>query len=185
MVYLAAAVAVVGLLCLVDLVLTFGVIRRLREHTKQLSNLPQGMVSPLGVAVGEAPGDFTASSTTGETLSRAQLTGPTLVGFFSPGCEPCAAELPRFVERARTMPGGAQQVLAVVDGGAGDVSEYREHLDQVARVVVEPHGGPLQTAFRLAAYPTIYLLGDDGTVVASGTMTSDLGNAPATDVAAV
>ena len=38
MVALTAAVIAVGLLCLVDLLLTFGVIRRLRQHTELLSN---------------------------------------------------------------------------------------------------------------------------------------------------
>jgi len=37
MAILSAAVVVVGLLCLTDLLLTFGVIRRLREHTEQLA----------------------------------------------------------------------------------------------------------------------------------------------------
>ncbi|HSK95084.1 MAG TPA: TlpA disulfide reductase family protein [Euzebyales bacterium] len=185
MVYLAAAVAVVGALCLLDLVLTFGVIRRLREHTRMLATVPQGMTNPLGIAVGEAPGEFSATTTSGETVSRAQLSGPTLVGFFAPGCEPCATELPRFVERAGDMPGGQQQALAIVIDGADDESGYRERLEPVARVVVERHDGPLQAAFRVAAYPTIYLLGHDGVVLANGTMMSDVGNAPASDVAAV
>ena len=34
---LIAAVVVVGCLCLLDLLLTFGVIRRLREHTSMLT----------------------------------------------------------------------------------------------------------------------------------------------------
>jgi len=37
MAILSAAIVVVGLLCLADLLLTFGVIRRLREHTEQLT----------------------------------------------------------------------------------------------------------------------------------------------------
>ena len=37
MAILGAAIVVMGLLCLIDLLLTFGVIRRLREHTEQLA----------------------------------------------------------------------------------------------------------------------------------------------------
>jgi thiol-disulfide isomerase/thioredoxin len=182
--YLAAAVVVVGLLCLVNLVLTFGVIRRLREHTNALGNLPQQMGSPLGIAIGGTPGDFTATTTTGETVSRAGLAGPVLVGFFSPGCEPCATELPHFVEYAKAMPGGAERVLAVIDGGPAEASEYVERLEPVAQVVPEGHEGPVKSAFKLAAYPTIYLLGADGTVVGSGTMVSDIGPVPELDIAA-
>src|SRR6266540_695110 len=65
--YLAAAVVLVGLLCSIDLILTLGVIKRLREHGEVLSRrgpwmsaiLPAGsMVSLLSQAahvVVEAP----------------------------------------------------------------------------------------------------------------------------------
>ena len=40
---LIAAVVVVGGLCLLDLLLTFGVIRRLREHTSMLTGAGGGL----------------------------------------------------------------------------------------------------------------------------------------------
>ncbi|WP_213455180.1 TlpA family protein disulfide reductase [Rhizomonospora bruguierae] len=181
MVYLAAAVVVVGLLCLLNLLLAFGIIRRLREHTKLLGNLPQ-QASPVNVAVGEAPKDFTATTTTGQTVSPSGFTGPVLIGFFSPGCEPCAIELPRFVEYAQALPG--VDVLAVIDGSAGEATEYVERLTPVAQVVLEGPDGAMKSAFKLAAYPTIYLLGADGTVAAGGTTMSAIGPVPTVDAAA-
>ena len=46
MAILVAAIGLVGLLCLADLLLTFGVIRRLREHTEQLAGL-RGQDAPV------------------------------------------------------------------------------------------------------------------------------------------
>ena len=69
MAILSAAIVVVGLLCLADLLLTFGVIRRLREHTEQLAGL-RGQDAPVtGLADGEIPEPFTALSISGERLS--------------------------------------------------------------------------------------------------------------------
>lgn len=184
MAYLAAAVIVVGLLCLLDLVLTYGVIRRLREHTERLNELHAGTAPTGGVPVGEVVGEFAATTTEGEPVSRELLTGPTLVGFFSPGCEPCAAELPRFVEHAESMPDGARQVLAMVDGDADVATEYTGRLSPVARVVLEGHGGALGTAFAVTGYPALYVVGGDGTVLATGYAMSDLEGALAADTTA-
>ena len=63
MTVLVAAVALVGVLCLLDLLLTFGVIRRLREHAEliTLGGVPD--IPVLGVAVGEQPAPFSATTT--------------------------------------------------------------------------------------------------------------------------
>lgn len=174
MVYLTAAVVVVGLLCLLDLVLTFGVIRRLREHTSLLSQVQLGGPAGIGAPVGSRVTDFTATTADREVVSRQSLAARTLVGFFSPGCQPCAEELPGFIERARSMPGGPEHVLSVVSGDAAEASEYVSSLSPVAQVVVEEPGGPVQTAFRVAGFPALFLVDHGGVVAAAGTSVATL-----------
>lgn len=180
MTYLEAIVLTVGLLCLLNLLLTFGVIRRLRQHTEHLNRLAPAD-SPPGIGVGDAVGDFETTTTTGEPLSRAALTGQTLVGFFSPGCQPCATQLPHFIDRARELPGGRAQALAVVVAGTEGGQDYVERLAPVARVVTEGVDGALQAAFQVTGFPMLYLV-DDGTVRAAGVTVADLATAgtPAT-----
>lgn len=115
---------------------------------------------------GDSVGDFTATTIAGETVSREMLAEPTLVGFFPPGCQPCAAELPNFVEHAAVLQDGAGAVLAVVDADTAQATEYVEQLSPVARVVVERHGGPVQTAFAVSGYPTLCVIDGDGIVLA-------------------
>ncbi|TDE51522.1 hypothetical protein E1295_18125 [Nonomuraea mesophila] len=157
--YVVAAVGLVGLLCMVNLLLTVGVIRRLRKQGESAPEMSAGL-SP-----GESVPRFATMTTSGEPISDELLGAPALIGFFSPGCGPCAELLPLFVERAR---GTSDAVLAVVadtgEDGAGDI----ERLAEVARVVTESPQGPVQTAFKVNAYPTVIAIGSGGTVVSAG-----------------
>ncbi|GIH16606.1 TlpA family protein disulfide reductase [Rugosimonospora africana] len=157
--FLIAAVVVVGLLCTLDLLLTVGVIKRLREHTELLTRMGGG---PASIAVGEEVGAFDTSTVDGESLSREVMTAETLVGFFSPTCQPCKEKLPKFVEFARSMPGGRGQVLATVIGAPEEATALTDMLRPVARVVVEGPTGPLSNAFKTKAYPTVLMVSSTG-----------------------
>ncbi|MGW6501124.1 TlpA family protein disulfide reductase [Nonomuraea angiospora] len=162
--YLVAAVVVVGLLCLVDLVLTLAVIRRLRVHTLRLAELaPAGapMVQP-GTTIGE----FSATALGGETVSRAFFSGPSVVAVFSTECASCHERLPEFASYlADTRP---ERVLAVVAGDPDAARLFTGELTS-ATVVVEPMGGPVSRALRVSRFPSFYLVDGDAVVVAADT----------------
>lgn len=166
--FLVAAVVIVGLLCLLDLVLTFGVIRRLREHTALLAAQPS-QPPDLIRGAGETVGSFTATTVTGAALSHTDLADGTLVGFFSPGCSACEADLPRFVEVAGAHPGGPGRVLVAVIG-TGDGGKYVDALQPVATVVTVPHGHDLETAFRVRGYPSFARIGELQVIEAGGSL---------------
>jgi len=169
MAYLAFAVALVGALCVLDLLLTVGVIRRLREVTEQLA--VAGRTPGAGLpraAPGHAVSDFTTATEDGEPLTRADLAPQTLVGFFSPTCAPCKELLPDFLDHAAQAPGGRELVLAVVIGTPAEAAPLVRQLAPLARVVVERSDGALSTALRTTAYPTLLLLDAQHTVTASG-----------------
>ncbi|SEG59398.1 Thiol-disulfide isomerase or thioredoxin [Thermomonospora echinospora] len=163
-----AAATIVGALCLINIVLTLGVIRRLNE----LGRLPARSAGsaappPLEVPPGDRVGDFTVTAVDGELVSRADLKGSTLVAFMAPGCPSCEHSLPEFLSRAEAAPGGRDQVLAVVLGDMPDSGQMREQLAPVARVLVEQEEqGPLVRAFGVGALPAYALLSGD-TMVAS------------------
>ncbi|GAA4624119.1 TlpA family protein [Actinoallomurus vinaceus] len=165
MAYLAAAVVLLGILCLLNLLLTIGILRRLRADAAGTGHHP-GPLFELGP--GSAPGEFDAVTTAGEPVSHDTLTG--VVGFFSAGCEACHTLLPRFVEQAREL--GRDNVLAVV---GGDDQETVDALTPVARVVTaELDGGPVARAFQNTWTPALYLIGDDHRVVAAGSRMEEL-----------
>lgn len=172
-----AAVAVLALaVCLLDLVLTLGVIRRLRQHTELISTM-SGQVAYLSsgrrphaiLAEGETAGPFEAVATTGEPVSRDGLPDWTLVGAFTPHCSACEEKLPAFVDHAKTYPGGRDQVIAVVVGSESEAETYRKQLEPVARVIIEPPmTGAVGMALALTSFPAFGVLDQSATVVSSG-----------------
>ncbi len=168
--YLTAGVVIVGVLCALDLVLTLGVIRRLRDHAERLSTMDGGPAEhpDLMLPRGSTVGGFSALTTDGEAVALELIDGPTLVGFFSPGCEPCQEQAPLFVEFAAAMPGGRSRVLAVVVGQGEAADELAAALSGAARVVIEPSRGPVSGAFQVAGFPAIGLVDEHGVVVDSG-----------------
>jgi hypothetical protein len=165
MAILGAAIVVVGLLCLTDLLLTFGVIRRLREHTEQLTGF-SGQDAPVtDLADGEIPAPFTALSTGGE-----QLSGPAglrLVAFFSAGCSACPERVPAFLDYLRANQIARDEVFVVITSAQPDPVSYAEQLAEVAPVGVEPLDGELAAAFKVRGFPSFFLLDGAGSVSAA------------------
>jgi peroxiredoxin len=178
--FLTAIVALVGAVCLLDLVLTLGVMRRLREHADLLarSSAADGPARDPMLAAGEVAAPFHAVDTTGEPVTRDALTGRTLVGFFTPDCDACTERMPGFLAEAAAFPGGRAQVLAVVAAGAEDASAYRDRLAGVARVVVEPHRTGVAKALGVRGFPTFCVLDGTGRVIETG-LPSDRSPVPA------
>lgn len=171
--FLTVAVVFVGVLCLGVLLLTVGVIRRLRQHSEWFANMAN-LSTLAGVApqprAGAVIGEFEAVDTGGRRLTRDLLETGTLAGFFTLGCAPCKALLPSFVDYAKSLAGESGSVVAVVAAPAesAERDEMVALLSTVARVVVEPPRGPASTAFGISGFPTLVLVGGDATVRAAG-----------------
>ncbi|KXK58312.1 hypothetical protein AWW66_30475 [Micromonospora rosaria] len=155
---LVAALVLVGLIATVNLVLTLGVVKRLREHGELLTTLGGG---PASLLAGEEVGEFATVTVDDRPLDRTSLNGETIVGFFSPTCQPCQEKLPKFIDYARTRAGGARQALAVVVGDAEQGADFVSRLSPVARVVLETSDGPMSSAFRTRAFPTVLMVAPD------------------------
>jgi hypothetical protein len=168
--YLMATVAFVGVLCLLDLVLTLGVLRRLRDHSEALDLLRSQPVADSRLGVGERAGSFSAVSTTGVTVTG-EVPASRLVGFFAPGCQPCEEQLPTFMAYAVGFPG---EVLAVVASDGRKSYPIGAELAEVGAVVHEPGNGPVHQAYRVSGYPSMYLVDGDGIVQATGSAVSAL-----------
>ncbi|GAA2707935.1 hypothetical protein ACFY2R_20445 [Micromonospora olivasterospora] len=157
---LMSAVLIVGTLGVLNLLLTFGVIRRLREQSRAATGGASAMsaspvMSPPGTSVGH-PG--------------VDLSEETLVGFFAPGCDACDRQLPEFLADARSR----DRVVAVVSGGDDEGREVAGRLRAVAEVVVEDRvDGAMQRGFGVKGFPA-YCLVRDGVIVAVAPRAADL-----------
>jgi hypothetical protein len=88
--FLVAAVVLLAVLCLLNMMITFAVLRRLRSHEERLAARPAGRSSGVDALVGRELPEFDATSTAGAAVSRSDLLGQARVlGVFSATCEPC------------------------------------------------------------------------------------------------
>ncbi|GCD96040.1 TlpA family protein disulfide reductase [Embleya hyalina] len=166
--YVVTLLVLFGVLSVFNLVITAGLVRRLRENGSAGSARSQ-----TGPIVMRAPGErvapFRAVTLDGAAISEAVLNeGPTLVATFGQGCPECAERLPGFVAYAETFPGGRDRVLAVMVGNRDDVAEELARLEPVARVVLEGREGTVATALGVTGYPAFAILDEHATVRASG-----------------
>ncbi|GGS53342.1 TlpA family protein [Planobispora rosea] len=164
----AVAITFLGVLTVLNLILTLAVVRRLREHSDHLSRLlssPGGVPWASIIGSGERPRPFTATTVDGGELTESSLTDGTIVAFFSPTCSACHEWVPRFAEAAEAVPGRAIAVVVAdsPEDGAGHVTSLRA----VARVVVEEQDGAVAKAFGVTGYPAMCRMASDGTVATS------------------
>ncbi|MBY8872675.1 TlpA family protein disulfide reductase [Micromonospora sp. PLK6-60] len=167
MIYVVTGLVLVGATTLVNLLLTFAVIRRLRENAATATSQPGPDFTGAVPVAGDRPEPFVAYDLDGTVLDDA-ANPATLIGFFSTGCGACVEQLPTFVRQAADSPGGRARTVAVVQGDGGQADDFVRELAPVARVVVETGSGPVSTAFRIGAFPAWCLLDADGTVRDSG-----------------
>lgn len=165
--FLIAAVVLVGLLVILDLFLTFGVIRRLREHSELLAQRPSGMPEIIA-AEGTTIGSFAATTVEGDVIADDDLSAGTMVAFLTPTCRGCIEQLPAFLDAARAHPGGQRGVLAVVIGSEHESAELVATLTPLARVVTTEHGHEIEKAFQVQGYPGFALMGENRTIKVGG-----------------
>ena len=163
-----AALVPIGILTLVNLVLGIGIIRRLRAHENILRTGGTPPLQATTVPAGEAPSEFEATAVDGTPVTRDDLTGPALIGFFQPDCAPCAAQTEHFRQRAARMRGSDHHIWTVIAGpNEQKVRSYAEHFDGLGTVVAERPGGPIVQAFGVSGYPTFVLVDANGHLTAA------------------
>lgn len=171
--YLIAAVILLSLFSLGHMLVTVGLIRRIRTMAAESGSGTAPPIPPT-LAVGQSPGEFATATQEGRRFERSGLPGGrSLIGFFSTTCEPCAENAPRFAEYARSFDPG--RVVAVIqDGEPGAAQTFGERYLDGVDVLVEAMNGPVARAFAVEAFPTMYVLDAEGRVEHSAFNTSRL-----------
>lgn len=152
MAYVVAAVVVLAVLVVLNLLLTFAVLRRLRIHEERLA-------TPGATR----PGD--RDELIGRQLPQYASTGATrLVAFFSAGCAPCVEQAAEFAGHP-----DADRVAILVLGLAPEAERQRLRtaLGDAPTVIGEPTGDALAGELGVHSFPQLLLLDQSGTVVAA------------------
>ncbi|MDT7729275.1 MAG: hypothetical protein QOI21_5851 [Actinomycetota bacterium] len=160
MTYLLVAVAFVGAICLFDLVLTFAVLRRLRDQAAEIAVLTASSqrydpIVLLGREVFEA------------------VAAHDLVGFFDSAFPTCHLDATAFVAEAVDT-----RALAVIIGDPADIGDLLALLSPVATVLVGDEASAVARAVDIQVFPT-FLRVDDGRIGHAATAVAELAE-PAT-----
>jgi thiol-disulfide isomerase/thioredoxin len=162
------AIAVIGSMCCVNLLLTFGVIRRLREQANAVPQPGYAVLPDAEPAVGRSLPALAATCIDGAELTgRTLSTGSAAIGVFSTSCPPCREELPRFLTALGHL--GQERVAVVVNDDGADqaaLDTFREIAGSACRLVVERPLGAVTGALGVTHFPTMVLL-QDGVVTAN------------------
>lgn len=172
-----AAVALVGALGLVNLLLSIGVIRRLRQHTELLERRPPSAdddVPASAVPVGTALGAFRSTSTQGVEVAFDTSAERLLVAFLSPDCSPCRTRLPHLLDHLAQNPD--VRALAVVIEEGGTEADMVAQLEPAVPVVVQPWEGELPRLFDIQGTPS-FITVEDGVVTATSVFVPGHGGA--------
>jgi hypothetical protein len=168
MVFLTIALVVVAAAVTVDLLLTVGVIRRLRQHSELLAT-GAGINAPVPPKPGDPVHPFVATTPDGTMISRDSLSAAGLVVFLSPGCGPCEEQLPALVQALREAGRPRTSTLVVIVAEPTEAAHMITELETLAAVVCEPPpASQLQTAFGVWSAPLALRL--DGAAIADVSM---------------
>jgi hypothetical protein len=160
-----AAVVIVGGLCLLDLLLTFGVIRRLREHTTMISGAAGKPRLASGLSAGDVPAAFSAITTDTEIVSGAARL--RVVAFFASWCSVCPERVQPFAEYLGAHDIRRDNVLVVSVGPGSTLPSYLTELSLLAQICIEQEDGEIARAFKVTGFPAFFLLDSDGSVALS------------------
>jgi len=111
--------------------------------------------------------DWTATTLSGRKLSASSLEGKyVLLDFWGSWCAPCVEALPKLKEVYDRY---ADRNFEIVGFAAQDDSSLRDAVDQygIDWPQVADEDGDYGSAFLVRGYPTYYLVGPDGTIVAT------------------
>ena len=158
---LVAIVVLLTVLVAANMLLTWGMLRRLKALQEQVD---AGAGTPVenGLHPGDPAPDFSALTAEGATLTRDQVVhGETALVFLSPHCEACETHLPQ----VREMGSGA---VAVVDGTPEESAHLVEGLrGQIAVLFAPRTSTDMLERYQVNAYPSSYVVGADGRIAAS------------------
>lgn len=158
MAVLTAAVIVLAFACAGNIVLTLGIVRRLRSQPA-----PGAVFAPPRLTAGVLVPEFHAQTAGGEQISGSGLLGERYVlGFFSTSCSSCREHAPEFLAYAVTERLDPARVIAVVQGSPEEAAAFAaEYLGPLA-VVAEPDGGPVARSLMVSSFPQFYVVAPDG-----------------------
>lgn len=145
----------------VNILLTFAVLRRLREHGARIVRLEGSGPAQQSEMVGRQPSPFEVVDGTGERLTEETVhDGRTVIGFFSVGCSACHSQAGPFRRAAEDHRFAADRLLVVIDGPAGQDRELVGTLRGLGTLLEGEQAERISAAFGVVSFPAFVTVAD-------------------------
>ena len=141
-----------------------------------LQPLPERVPERAVIAVGKPVPDLTFTDGEGRTRRLSELRGRVvLLDFWGTWCAPCVAAVPRIAAAYGALRERGLEVLAInVNDEEADFRRFVAEKGMTWQHAREGENGPLQRLFHVRAFPTYFVVGRDGTLLATGLPQGDL-----------
>ncbi len=154
MLYPMTIAILAAVLSAVNLLLTIGVIRRLKEHSSLLAD--GTAATPEMPRPGTPIAEFEAQTVDGRAVTLGSLRDGCMVAFFSPGCEACEDVLPALSGHLRATGASPESAVVVIAAELQEALPMVHAFEGTACVIVEPPPRrELRKAFGITAFPTV------------------------------
>jgi peroxiredoxin len=131
-----------------------------------LTPLDEARAERPSLAEGEAAPNFEATAVDGESISLADYLGEwVLLYFWADWCGPCHDEAPRLAEHQRRWRESGFQILGITTDIKDTIDTFTAEYGHDWPQISEAFEGPVHRAYRVAAYPTKYLIDREGDLV--------------------
>ncbi len=127
------------------------------------SRIDAGKFEVNGPAVDKPVLDFSLVRLDGQQVETKDLRGhPVLINFWATWCGPCQIEMPYIEEAYETFTPDLIVLAVNADEPADKVQAFIDDLGLKFDVLLDP-GSSVQELYRVTAFPTTYLVDQDGT----------------------
>ena len=152
---------------LVNLLLTFGLVRRLKKLSEMMA-----FEEEVGLTPGEQAPNFQAETLEGGTLSLADFARKAVcLVFFSPSCSPCIDKLPALnILRPKAEKAGVELLLVSTDGDREElVALVKKHALDLPVLLAPMQNNSFAADYKAFATPSFCSLDPEGQVKEAGT----------------
>ena len=119
------------------------------------------------LTAGKKAPDFTLSAIDGTrfSLRLALQRGPVVVAFFKISCPVCQYAFPFFERLHKASANGKATVVGISQNDARDTAAFlKEYGVTFPALLDDPNGYAVSNAYGLTNVPTLFLIGQDGTI---------------------